>query len=240
MPAPIINTPGTKPTSKVTSIAREVEAWARDDLGIVIDHFYGSTTWPDHSNRRCLDIMTAGPAGQQPTWADTGKPLAAAESKTFGDKIRDYLITHAKRLGINGIIWDRHVTGFPHADNPPYRGPYGQERPYSGSSPHTDHNHVEVDSTPYRKPGAYPTPTTRVVYVDKIRPGQKASDSVYWVQKALGVPLTGNYDQATVTAAKKFQADAGDDVVDGDLGPLDLAALFAQHKSLRVRIEAHS
>lgn len=73
----------------------------------------------------------------------------------------------------------------------------------------------------------YPTPTDNTVYVSKLDPGQSDSDSVWWAQKALHVPVTGTYDQATVDAVKAFQKSIGDKV-DGDLGPLETAALFAQ------------
>lgn len=87
------------------------------------------------------------------------------------------------------------------------------------------------------KPTGYPKPLDKVVYVSKLTPGQADSDSVWWAQKALGVPLTGTYDKATVDAVKAFQASLGDDV-DGDLGPLEAAALFGRHPELGVTIEA--
>jgi hypothetical protein len=88
-------------------------------------------------------------------------------------------------------------------------------------------------------PAAYPVPSSKVVYVDKLNPEQSDSDSVWWVQKALGVPLTGTYDAATVAAVKAFQKALGDDV-DGDLGPLETTALFTAHPELGVTVEDHS
>ncbi len=85
-------------------------------------------------------------------------------------------------------------------------------------------------------PTAYPTPKDKVVYVSKLNPGQTDSDSVWWVQKALGAPLTGAYDSATVAAVKAFQKALGDDV-DGDLGPLQTTALFTAHPALGVTVE---
>jgi hypothetical protein len=86
-------------------------------------------------------------------------------------------------------------------------------------------------------PGA---PSGRVVYVDKLNPGQRDSDSVRWVQIILGVPVTGTYDAATVAAVKRRQAAWGDDVIDGDLGALGAAALLLEGKTYALHLEATS
>jgi hypothetical protein len=90
----------------------------------------------DHANRRCVDYMVYG-------------------NKALGDAIANYNLTHATRLGLYGQIWYRRVMGFPHGSNPPYRGPWGVWREYTGTpNPHTDHIHVEYDGTAYVPPAA--------------------------------------------------------------------------------------
>jgi hypothetical protein len=177
---------------------------------------------PDHNNGRCCDFMITIPG------------VPRAEQVAIGDGIRAYFVKHAKRLHVTGVIWNRHVSGFP-SQGTHYRGPEGVARPYSGPSTHTDHNHVEVSgkaptswlttepAAPVKTDGL---PDTKVVYVDKLDPGQKDSDSVRWLQHVLGIKVTGVYDNATVAAVKAKQRAWGDDVVDGDLGPLGTARMF--------------
>lgn len=97
----------------------------------VVTHVWGYNTIPDHNNRRCIDFMVA--------------------NLTDGDKVANYLRANAARLGVVGIIWNRRVMGFPE-NGDAYRGPSGQWRPYSGPSPHTDHNHVEFNASAYVAP----------------------------------------------------------------------------------------
>ena len=204
---------------------------------------------PDHNNGRCCDFMITIPG------------VPRDEQVRIGDAIRAYFVKHAKRLHVEGIIWNRHVTGFP-SQGSAYRGPEGTARPYSGASTHTDHNHVQVsgktptswlksgaaESTPAKPtpPKAYPKPKSKVIYLDKVKPGVRSSDSVYWVQVALArvvaadlaPKLTGTYDKATKAAASAFQASLGDDV-DGDLGQLQTNALLSK-AGLEIRVEEHS
>jgi hypothetical protein len=168
----------------------------------------------------------------------------------------------AKGRAVAQAIWDdRHNNGIWYVIHwgeiiSITRPEKGWQRYFAANDPNpskSHHNHVHVSwhketaappVTPSKpaapvKPGAYPTPGSKVVYVDKLNPGQTDSDSVWWVQKALGVPLTGSYDSATVLAVKAFQKALGDDV-DGDLGPLQTVALFKAHASLGVTVEDHS
>lgn len=91
----------------------------------------------------------------------------------------------------------------------------------SGASRIVTSNQLERVAQP-----GYPAPSGRDVYVSKLKAGQRNSDSVWHVQRALGVPRTGAYDAATVAAAKAFQRSLGDTVVDGELGPLQTRVLF--------------
>ncbi len=82
-------------------------------------------------------------------------------------------------------------------------------------------------------PELYPTPTTNLVYMEKLIPGQTDSDSVWQLQDALrklgfDCQLTGAYDAKTVVAVKKKQEVWRDDVVDGIVGPLQTAAIMKE------------
>lgn len=123
--------------------------------GSRVTHVWGYNTVPDHSNKRCVDFMV--------------------KSIADGNAVADYIIRNAQRLGVTGIIWNRRVMGFP-SNGTSYRGPEGQWRPYGGPSPHTDHPHVEFDSSAYRAPdggtappigaGAAPGKTTPTDWMD--------------------------------------------------------------------------
>jgi hypothetical protein len=137
--AKIENTPGTSLDPDVEKIAREVEAvvlrW-----GYVLVLMYGSTTWPDHDNRRCIDWMT---------WSarKNGKQISATESYELGGRITDYLWSHRDRLGLNWTIWRRKIDRYQNTDRALGRG-----NTYTGDNPHTDHVHGEFDGTPYTPP----------------------------------------------------------------------------------------
>lgn len=81
----------------------------------------GKTNFPDHSNGRCSDFMI--------------------HNRDGGDDVRAFVKKHHKKLGVNLIIWNRTITRF--YDKPGI--PAGESRPYYGSNPHTDHNHVEFN-----------------------------------------------------------------------------------------------
>lgn len=159
--ATIINVAGTTPTDHNVKTAREVEqavlsrrfSWGQARLTII----YGSTTWPDHNNRRCSDLMVSDAKNQA-----TGATLTRDQQNDLGDYIAAYLKDNAVRLGVNGLIWNHRCMGFPHAPNPPWHGPYGQWRTYEpgekpGGNPHTDHVHLEVDTSAYKEPAAVTT-----------------------------------------------------------------------------------
>lgn len=92
-----------------------------------ITHGWGPNTVPDHNNLRCYDFMV---------------PNIAA-----GNRVASYLIQNLDRLGINGIIWNRKVF----RNGGTYTGgPKGQWGIYGQPNPHTDHLHVEFNSTPIK------------------------------------------------------------------------------------------
>lgn len=124
--------PGTKVDPDVRKICAEI---IREFPAI--PNVWGYATFPDHNNRRCIDYMVIGQGSD-------------AKRVALGNAIAAYHIKHAKRLGVNGIIWNRRVMGFPHSGGQnSYRGPYGKWRTYTGTQSHTDHVHVEYDGSAY-------------------------------------------------------------------------------------------
>lgn len=99
--------------------------------GHKVTRAYGYNSTPDHNNRRCVDLMTYSDASMA-AW------------------LIDYLKNNNRALGVEGIIFNRRVMGFP-ANGPAYRGPSGGWRPYSGPNPHTDHVHVQFNANPIGK-----------------------------------------------------------------------------------------
>jgi len=60
------------------------------------------------------------------------RPLSAA----WGWDLANLLVRNSRALGIQCVIWDRHIWSGSHAD--------AGWRDYGGASPHTDHLHVEL------------------------------------------------------------------------------------------------
>ena len=54
-----------------------------------------------------------------------------------GNEIRNFMINNAERLGVQRVIWDRHIWS---SDQNGWRD-FGD----ADSSPHTDHLHVEIN-----------------------------------------------------------------------------------------------
>ena len=207
-----------------------------------LTHFYGYAAKPDHNTRRCLDAMVY----------DSSKKYVAQQGRNnlgyndriaLGNRVLAFLRENAKHYGLNGVIWNRKVYGFPHDDAPFgrnfYRGPYNVARNYTISA-HDDHLHIDQDGStfkPLRDIGApFPLGT---VWVDVLVPGVTNSISIRLVQRALEVEQTGTWDAATLAAAKAYQASLGDTVQDGLLGPKQVTKLFADKKmSVTIRLDA--
>lgn len=202
--------------------------------GDLVRNVWGYAGWPDHNTRRCIDFMIRNDAG--------------------GDRVAEYLIDNAERLGVIGIIWNGRVMGFPangdaldgvQDNDSPYRGPAGRWRDYDGEDQHTDHVHAEFDAEPIKgqapNPGkgnagkGYRRPASGEVYLDKLRPGVKNSDSVYYWQLALNaiklrggseLRLDGDYGPKVEHETKLFQAQRCRDRQDGWPGPKQAAYAF--------------
>lgn len=73
-----------------------------------------------HGLGRALDIMVDG---------------TSAQGLKTGDEIRNFMINNAASLGVQRVIWNRHIWD---ADESGWQ-------PYDGPNPHTDHLHVEIN-----------------------------------------------------------------------------------------------
>lgn len=80
-----------------------------------------------HAVGRALDIMVDGtkPAGLK-----------------TGNEIKNYLINNSKALGVQRVIWNRHI----------WSANQDGWRDYSGPSPHIDHVHAEINLEASKKP----------------------------------------------------------------------------------------
>lgn len=90
--------------------------------GVPVSHVYGYVPWPDHNNRRCVDLMLPTVAGV--------------------DWVAAYLVRHSKVLRVRYIIanrrqWRSYPKGFRRARS---------WAPYSLRNKHRDHVHVEFSA----------------------------------------------------------------------------------------------
>lgn len=147
---PKIPTPAEElANSKVNANARKAweEALAQPDFeNVGVIWVFSASTASDHRNGRCCDFMVT----------HTKTSLTRAQQVQLGNRIRAYFVKHARRLHVQGIIWNHQVTGYPvnhpHISNPDvdYRGPAGQARSYGGGDQHTDHNHIQVTGEAFK------------------------------------------------------------------------------------------
>jgi uncharacterized protein (TIGR03382 family) len=115
----------------------------------------GTNSMSLHGVGRALDIMIPTVGGDA--------------NNTAGDAIAAFLIQNADALGLQLIIWDRTIWSTT-------RSPGNRVRAYTGSSPHIDHLHVEVNEEAafqnlpwYQNPtGPGPAPSCDVVGADGI------------------------------------------------------------------------
>lgn len=118
-------------TSKIaTGVLAPVKSKCAEVVGEfdAITHVWGGGSNPDHITKRCIDFMI-------PTLAD-------------GQAVAGYVWESRRRLGVRLIIWNRHIIRV--YDKPGI--PAGTWARYTGDSPHTDHPHVEFDSSAYTAP----------------------------------------------------------------------------------------
>lgn len=163
--------------------------------------------------------------------------------KAVGDRIADYAWKNRARLGVWYVIWNGRIISITKGRSY-WRTYYPTARAIANNPDSAYHrNHVHVSRHPGApftplepvkplKPGERRVPLERIIYLDKLTPGVRDSDSVYHLQTLLNkvngpnVLRSGDYDAATVESVKAFQTAMHDDVIDGDIGPLGLDALI--------------
>lgn len=74
-----------------------------------------------HGTGRAIDIMI--------------KPVSGKANSAAGDKIANWLVTHAEEIGVQYVIWNRTS----------WNGSTGKSKNYTGPNPHIDHIHAEVN-----------------------------------------------------------------------------------------------
>jgi hypothetical protein len=198
---------------------------------------FSAGTYPGHdpNEDRAADFMV-------PSWQTSA-------GKTKGTGLANYLanVTTAKRLSIWYVIWFGRIWSMTR----PEKGwlPYFARNDPNPSKSHHNHVHVSFYDKAAINPlyGTTPAPTKTptygdddytpalpwTVYLDRLTVGTKNSDSVWILQKALGIkPRTGTYTDAETAAIKTWQRDVIKDdpkFCDGELGPRQAATLFGEH-----------
>jgi hypothetical protein len=100
--------------------------WARDIGGLRCSPLHTSRgdQMSIHAIGRALDVMVPHVGGVE------------------GETLANWLVSNASALGLQLVIWKRRVW------QGSLRDPSRRWAPYTGTSPHTDHVHVEVSETP--------------------------------------------------------------------------------------------
>lgn len=118
------------PIYPITITKADLVLSAADAAGHKVTRVYGYNTTPDHNNKQCIDFMHYGDTAMR-------------------DWLVSYLIANKAALGVEGIISNHRVMGFP-SNGTWYRGPEGQWRTYTGPNPHTDHVHCQFNTAPVK------------------------------------------------------------------------------------------
>lgn len=145
----------------------------------------------------------------------------------YGHDAASLLHANSAELGIQCIIWSRRIW----SGSRPHEG----FRPYTGTSPHVDHLHVELSW-----PAARTLTQARIAEILggvvrkrllKLTSPQMRGEDVRQVQRALaarfpslGLALDGIFGPGTQAAVKHFQSSAAI-AVDGEVGPATRRAL---------------
>lgn len=122
-----------------------------------------------------------------------GYKTAAGIAK--GDAVAAWLWANRKRYNIWYVIWRGRIISMTY-ESSGWRRYFAADDP-SDSKSHRNHPHFSTYTEPAKPYGT--------VFLDRLLPGVSDSESVRIVQRALGCPVTGNYDDATLSAARVFQ-----------------------------------
>ena len=186
------------------------QTWA---LARELDGLYPTVsfgTYPGHhpTTQRANDGMIPG--------------YLSASGISLGTNLAEHLWLHRRRYNLWYEIWRARIRSMTH----PGQGwtTYTPAASAAAKNPDSAYhrNHVHLSTYPQTN---VPYGT---VWIDRLDAGVTDSESVRIIQRALGVPVTGSYDPATVAAAKTFQAQQGNapQYCDGYLGKWDTVALL--------------
>ena len=173
-------------------------------------------TYPGHdpSEARAADGMT--PA------------YKTAAGIARGTAVAEWLWANRERYNIWYVIWRGRIISrtYERAGWRTYYPPKAAIENSPDSAYHRNHPHFST----------YPEPASAygTVWLDRLQPGVTDSESVRIVQRALKVPATGAYDEATISAARVFQRiTLGDppEFSDGVLGKWQAAELLKRTKT---------
>ncbi len=146
----------------------------------------------DH-NPNGAGVVCAVDLTQDPKRADMGE-------------LARFLVEHP-HPALKYVIWNKRIASFTYD---------WKWKPYSGSDPHTGHIHISVGPTKYdlQMPWgiklAWHSPTL-------VKAGERGDD-IAFLQRILGVRITGVADAATVAAIKRYQG-GRKLATDGVVGP---------------------
>jgi len=161
-------------------------------------------------------------------------------TRSMGDKICAYLVANRKRLGLRYLIWNRRIINWGRDGQNARWKTYFNASSSDPSKNHTNHVHASFEPdgayVPIKPAGNRFPPATKEIFLDKLEPGVKDSDSVWHLQNLLNavqepdIKRDGDYGPATVAAVRQFQLSCGWDEESsrGDVGPATLGLLIAK------------
>lgn len=184
--------------------------------------------------------------GHEPTEADAADLMIPAYATAAGRALGTAIANHVARVEFCKTegIWYVIYWGRIWSMTRPASGwlPYFDRNNPNPSRSHHNHDHISwyenKKPTPVTPPVPVPKPYEDgwhpalpwVFYLDKQKVGVTKSDSVWLIQKALGLkPYDGTYTTTLRDAVQVWQRDVAKDdakLCDGILGPRDAAMLF--------------
>lgn len=155
-----------------------------------VDQLFPSLSWGtynghDPTRARAADGMVPG--------------YKTAAGIALGNRVADHLWANRIRYNIWFVVWRGRIASRTY-ESQGWRTYYPAKSAIERSPDSAYHRNHPHFSTYPEKPTPYGT-----VWLDRLAEGVTGSESVEIVQRALGVKVTGNYDAATVSAARVFQ-----------------------------------
>jgi hypothetical protein len=141
-----------------------------------------------HGTGRALDVFIPQVTGG----ADNGQ----------GDKVANWLVTHAQQIGVQLVIWDRSI----------WRANGTNDAAYGGPNPHTDHIHVELS----KEAAALTTPWFANMTDDTDTDASTSADAATRTDGSMPRVDAGTPDSATTDPTEPDAGDYEGDAATGD------------------------